>query len=150
MAKAPTINDGRGYKYEMGFSADGQPLPDPSVFSGKRSALDSSGSRDANGLLHRNMVAIKNPIKLEYHSISYAMMEYILAALEPASHPEYFSFIFPNPSKGDSEKQVMSEIKAYVGDRDWEVQQAKAAASDANKDWKLKYFGDLKFSVIEY
>ena len=132
----------RGHKYDMGFRVNGSAIPDPSVFTGAASALDSQGSRDANGLLHRKMVAMKHPLKLEYHSISWTMMETIMSKLTGES----FRFTFPDPADG------YITITAYVGDREWVTQFARGPVDRSGTDdsWKQQWFGDLSFSVIEY
>lgn len=136
----------RDLKYKMGFMVNGKRIPDPSVFSGRASALDSSGSRDANGQLHRCMVAEKHPVKLEYKAITFNQMRSIMDKM----HEESFQFTFPDPVYGSV------TIKAYVGDREWDCQRAggvKVTPNSQNEeaaDWKDDWFGDLKFSVIEY
>lgn len=134
--------DIRGYRYEMGFKVNGVAIPDPAVFTGAASALDSKGGRDANGTLHRKMVAMKHPLKLEYHSISWEMMETIMSKMTGES----FQFTFPDPADG------YITIKAYVGDREWGTAMARSRVdqSRATKSWKGNWFGDLSFSVIEY
>ena len=127
----------RTYNYTMGFAVDGVEIPDPAVFTGKASALDSEGGRDATGKLHRNMVATKYPVKLEYHAISYAMMESIMSKMQGSS----FKFTFPDPLNGTM------TVKAYVGDRDWEVIMANGAPEG---DWKRNWYGNLSFSVIQF
>lgn len=121
----------------MGFKVNDVAIPDPAVFTGKASALDTEGGRDATGTLHRNMVATKRPVKLEYHGISFAMMEKIMSKMTGS----YFSFTFPDPMNG------LTTIKAYVGDRDWETTIANGSQAGA---WKERWFGNLNFSVIEY
>lgn len=130
----------RGYSYKMGFKINGNQIPDPSVFSGKASALDTDGGRDATGTLHRAMVATKHPLSLEYHSITYDVMESIMTLMKGES----FNFTFPDPLDG------LITIKAYVGDREWETQSAGATPKAKNTAWKQEWMGDLKFSVIEY
>lgn len=130
----------RGHNYRMGFAVNGSPIPDPSVFTGKASALDTSGGRDANGMLHRAMVATKHPLKLEYHSITYAMMEEIMGKMRG----DRFNFTFPDPLEG------YITITAYVGDRDWETQEAGDAVQEKSNAWKADWLGNLSFSVIEY
>lgn len=129
----------RTYSYSMGFKVNGEKIPDPSVYTGKASALDSEGGRDANGKLHRCMVAMKHPVKLEYNGISWAMMESILSKMTAPG----FNFTFPDPMHG------VLTMHAYVGDRDWETLMAPGAQDEDGK-WKQKWFGNLKFSVIEY
>lgn len=130
----------REYNYYMGFAVDGSAIPDPSVFTGAASALDSKGGRDCTGTLHRSMVATKHPLKLEYHAITFAMMENIMSKMRGES----FQFTFPDPLDG------VITIKGYVGDRDWSTKMAHGEPSTSNTSWKEKWIGDLKFSVIEY
>lgn len=130
----------RGYKYKMGFAVNGAAIPDPSVFTGKASALDSSGGRDATGTLHRAMVATKHPLKLEYNSISFAMMESIMSKMKGES----FNFTFPDPLDG------LITMKAYVGDRDWETQLAGSKPNTRSASWKDEWMGNLSFSIIEF
>ncbi len=147
----------RTYNYTMGFRVGSTRIPDPSVFTGKASALDSQGRRDAKGTLHRKMVATKHPIKLEYNNIDWAMMQTIMGLLTKES----FKFTFPDPLEG------LITIKAYVGDRDWTVVRTASgyttpggivsnggAVSNGQTyiaDGVLgEYIGTLKFSIIEY
>ncbi len=125
------INMSPGYNYDMGFKVNNTRIPDPTKFSGKVSDLDTMGKRDANGLLHRNMVATKHPLKLEYENIEWSMIQSICALMASDS----FSFTYKDPAKGTK------TITAYVGDRDWEVISAPSSG---------KKIGNLKFSVIEY
>lgn len=119
-------------KYDMGFAIDNIPIPDPAVFTGAESDLDTMGERDATGYLHRNRVATKHPLKIEYHNISWdAIMD-----ICPLLRQDKFNFTFPSPFQGG-----MQTIEAYVGDRDFECV------------WKPTNgvgIGNLKFSVIEY
>ena len=131
----------RRYNYEMGFAVNGEPIPDPSVFTGKGSALDSMGNRDATGTLHRAMVAYKHPVKLEYHNITFAMMQEIMSKMTDES----FQFTFPDPMDG------LITVKAYVGDRDWDTVEARdSVGSGDDVGWKGAWLGNLSFSVIEY
>lgn len=130
----------RGYSYRMGFQINGSPIPDPSVFTGAASALDTSGGRDATGTLHRAMVTTKHPLKLEYHSITFDMMENIMSKMRGDS----FQFTFPDPLEG------YITIKAYVGDREWETQAAQNQVQEQSTTWKRSWLGNLSFSVIEY
>lgn len=118
--------------YGMGFSVDGIPIPDPSVFTGAESDLDTMGERDATGYLHRNKVATKYPLKLEYSNISWDTIMEICPLLRKAK----FRFTFPSPFLGG-----FQTIDAYVGDRDFEC---------VWKPYGSVGVGNLKFSVIEY
>lgn len=121
----------RDYKYNMGFKINNTPIPDPSVFTGRDSALDSEGGRDMNGLLHRKMVATKHPTKIEYNNMDWEMMQTVMGLMLDES----FQFTYPDPRTGPT------TIKAYCGDREWECVMA-----DDNKGW----IGTLKFSCIEF
>ncbi len=120
------------YTYDMGFEVDGTPIPDPSAFSGADSALDTSGERDMTGMLHRNMVATKHPLKIEWNILDWGMMNFIL----PLVRGESFLFKYPDPSTG-----TYQTIKAYAGDRSWDVVRIMPDGT---------YTGKLSFSVIEF
>lgn len=132
----------RTHSYRMGFRVNGSAIPDPSVFTGAASALDTSGGRDATGTLHRAMVATKHPLKLEYHSITFSTMQSIMSKMRGES----FQFTFPDPLDG------YITIKAYCGDRNWETQMAgeEVDTQGSSAEWKKDWIGDLSFSVIEY
>lgn len=120
------------YRYTMGYKVGNTPIPDPTKFSGKDSDLDAEGSRDHTGYLHRNRVATKHPIKLEYENIGWDMIKTIMALLKDAK----IQFTYPDPVDGPT------QIDAYVGDRDYECVRAPGEPSG--------WIGTLKFSVIEY
>lgn len=117
--------------YSMGFKIDNSPIPDPMEFSGAVSDLDSMGERDATGLLHRDRVATKHHLKLEYKNISWDVLESICSKMRNPS----FQFTYVDPVDGEI------TITAYVGDRDWDD-----VYSPEDECW----IGNLKFSVIEY
>lgn len=121
----------RTYSYSMGFKINNTAIPDPSVFTGKDSALDSEGGRDMNGLLHRKMVATKHPTKMEYNNIDWDMAKTIMGLMLGES----FNFTYPDPRTGTT------TIKAYCGDREWEVIRA-----GQTRGWIC----NLKFSCIEF
>lgn len=118
--------------YDMGFAVNGIPIPDPSVYTGAESDLDTMGERDATGYLHRNRVATKHPLKIEYQNISWDTIMTIC----PLLREDKFRFTFPDPFDGG-----MRTIDAYVGDRDFEC---------VWKPLNGVSIGNLKFSVIEY
>lgn len=120
-----------GYRYDMGFKINGTRIPDPMKFTGKVSDLDTLGKRDATGLLHRNRVATKHPLKLEYSNIQWSMIQFICSLMTG----DKFTFSYTDPAVG------AKTIEAYVGDRDWEVVSAAKGREP---------IGTLKFSVIEY
>ena len=119
-------------QYTMGFAIDNQPIPDPAVFTGAESDLDTMGERDATGYLHRNKVATKYPMKLEYHNVRWEVIMDICALVRK----DKFTFTFPSPFVGGEQT-----IDAYVGDREFECVWAPLNGV---------YIGNLKLSLIEY
>lgn len=115
----------------MGFKINGASIPDPAAFSGAVSDLDTMGERDLTGLLHRNRVATKHHLKLEYHNVFWSE----IASLCDKLRGDRFFFTYPDPIDGEI------TITAYTGDREWED-----VKSVAGEPW----IGNLSFSVIEY
>ena len=68
----------RSYKYTMGFLVTNTPLPDPSKMTYQVGDLDTSGSRDATGLLHRAYVTTKINYELSWNSLDWEMLQVIL------------------------------------------------------------------------
>lgn len=120
-------------RYDMEFAIDGKAIPDPAVFTGAESDLDTMGERDATGYLHRNMVATKHPLKLEYQNIPWRTVIDICTLMRGKDR---FQFTFPDPFRNDK-----STITAYVGDREFECVWANRLNT---------WLGNLKFSIIEY
>lgn len=120
------------FHYDMGFAVNGVPIPDPTSFSGAESDLDTMGERDATGYLHRDRVATKHPLKVEYKNISWGMIMFIARLLTS----DKFQFTYPSPFSGG-----LSTMDAYVGDREFEAVRAPTGGI---------WIGHLKFSVIEY
>lgn len=118
-------------RFDMGFMVNGTPIPDPTKFTGAVSDLDLMGKRDATGYLHRERVATKHPLKMEYTNISWQMICYICGLLKD----DKFTFTYRDPAEGQM------TFDAYVGDREWEV--VRAVNGEA-------HIGTLKFSVIQY
>lgn len=125
----------RTYTYTLGFAAGSTPLPDPSGFSGETADVDASGERDLTGTLHRDWVATKIPVQMQYTNIGWDMCQTILGAVNT---PE-FEFTYPDPNTGTTRTGTY-----YVGNRKWDVVWMPADADPA--DW----FVNLSFSVIEY
>lgn len=126
-------------RYTMGFKVNNTNIPDPSVFSGAESDLDTMGERNANGMLIRNRVAKKAHLKMEYHNIPWSAIQVIGLLLADDNGTGKFSFTFPSPFRGST--ILPQTIQAYAGDRDYE-----AVWSPENEMW----IGNLSFSVIEY
>ena len=119
--------------YTMGFSVNNSPIPDPSAFSGKESDLDTMGERDATGYLHRNRVATKHPLSIEYRNIPWNVITKLCKLLTE----DTFQFQFPDPFSYTER----TTIDAYAGDRDF-----SAVWSPTYGIW----LGNLKVSIIEY
>ena len=119
-------------RYSMGFSVDNTPIPDPSVYTGAESDLDTMGERDVTGYLHRDKVATKHPLKMEYQNLRWETIMDIGKLL----NKDKFTFTYPSPFTGD-----IQTMEAYVGDREFECTWAPEGAV---------WVGTLKFSVIEY
>lgn len=99
----------RTYSYKMGIVANGLPLPDPSEWNYQVGDLDTSGSRDATGLLHRAYVATKINYEFKWNGLEWEMLQDILAAVLA----EKFTLVAPDP-------RVFNEVYTgdyYVGDR---------------------------------
>lgn len=120
--------------YNMGFMIDNIPIPDPNAFDGKESDLDTMGERDATGYLHRNKVATKHPMSIQYQSIPWGTIKRICGLMRK----EKFQFTFPDPFNIDT---GFTTIDAYAGDRNF-------TAVWCPKDGI--YIGDLKVSIIEF
>ena len=123
------------YNYKMGIVIDGKALPDPSEWNYQVGDLDTSGKRDATGLLHRAYVATKINYEFKWNAVEWKMLDWILKACKK----DKFAMTAPDPrSFGD-----WYEGNYYVGDR-------------TGKGW---YFTperretgmfDLKLKFIEY
>lgn len=123
----------RMYSYSMGFRVNGEPLPDPSSFTGAESDLDTLGKRDSTGELRRNKVAMKAHIKLEWQNVQWNMIELIGNLMNKSDR---FQFVYFDPIRGEQ------EITAYCGDREWEVTRAVDISSG-------EWIATLKVSIIQ-
>ena len=124
-------------KYTLGIKIANTPIPDPSGFSYTVSALDSDGSRDTGGTLHRNMVATKHNLKLSYDCLDWATVKTILGLLTAES----LSVVFPYPEGSTTETGYSGTY--YVGDRTVEmIDMSESAWAD--------YRGKLSFDLIEF
>ena len=121
------------YRYSMGFSVNGTPIPDPSSFKGAQSDLDTLGERDSNGDLRRNKVAMKCNMEIEWQNIGWSMMTIIGNLLNKSDR---FMFTYPDPIEG------LQTIIAYCGDRNWE---AVKCTANSNNEW----VGTFKVKIIE-
>lgn len=83
----------RQYNYHMGITIDGTPIPDPSEWNYQVGDLDTSGSRDATGLLHRAYVATKINYEFSWNALEWEMLEVVVNAIQ---NPK-FRMIAPDP-----------------------------------------------------
>ena len=122
----------RQYKYDMGFKVNSTNIPDPSKFTYQVGDLDTSGSRDATGLLHRAYVATKINYELSWNSLDWEMLQTILAAV---NHPKFtFKGIDPRTFNTTYTGQY------YVGDRTGDAQYYLPEKDDvAQFSLKLKF-----------
>ena len=124
----------REYSYIMGFRIGGNPIPDPSTYSGAQSDLDTLGERDATGRLRRNKVATKCYVELEWKNIEWSMIQNIGKAM--GGSKDRFEFQYLDPLEGSQ------TITAYCGDRNWNV---VGCRSDFQHEW----IGTLKVKIVE-
>lgn len=68
-------------------------LPDPSEWNYQVGDLDTSGSRDATGLLHRAYVATKINYEFKWNALEWEKLQEILSAI---GHPK-FQMTAPDP-----------------------------------------------------
>lgn len=125
----------RHYNYNMGIKVNGVSLPDPTDMDYQVGDLDTSGSRDATGLLHRAYVATKINYEFTWGAIEWEMLEVILDAVNT---PE-FTLTAPDPRTF----KTMYTGQYYVGDRTGNAHYYRPDQDDV-AEFKLK----LKF--IEY
>ena len=123
------------YKYELGITVDGVNLPDPSEWNYQVGDLDTSGSRDATGLLHRAYVATKINYEFKWNALEWEMLERIINAVDSPQ------FTLKAPDPRHFKKTYTGQY--YVGDR-------------TGKGWfympqrEERAVFDLKLKFIEY
>ena len=123
------------YKYELGITVNGVNIPDPSEWDYQVGDLDTSGSRDATGLLHRAYVATKINYEFKWNALEWEMLERIINAVDS---PE-FTLKAPDPRHF---KKTYTG-KYYVGDRT-----GKGWYYSLNRKERATF--DLKLKFIEY
>ena len=97
------------YNYKMGIKVGDVEIPDPSKWTYQVGDLDTSGSRDATGLLHRAYVATKINYEFEWNAIEWEMLEKIVDAVQSPK----FKLTAPDPRT--FKKKYTGYY--YVGDR---------------------------------
>ena len=125
----------RQYNYTMGIRVGNVDLPDPAEWTYQVGDLDTSGSRDANGLLHRSWVATKINYEFKWNGLEWKMLDTILSAVKKAK----FKRTAPDPR---SFKETYTG-NYYVGDRS-----GKNYYYLTNKEDVATF--DLKLKFIEY
>lgn len=84
-------------------------IPDPSEWNYQVGDLDTSGSRDATGMLHRAYVATKINYEFTWNGLEWEMLNQVLRLV---NHPK-FKLTAPDPR----EIGAMYKGQYYVGDR---------------------------------
>lgn len=124
------------YHYTMGITVNGTPIPDPSEWDYEVGDLDTSGSRDATGYLHRERVAQKINYGFSWKGLEGSMLQAILSLVSS----DKFTLSAPDP-RTFTESHYTAEY--YVGDRT-----GKAYYYWVGND-EIAVF-DLKLKFIEY
>lgn len=123
------------YSYKMGIKVGNTSIPDPTEWNYQVGDLDTSGSRDATGLLHRAYVATKINYEFSWNALEWEMLQRIITAVNKPK----FTMTAPDPRKfGDTYKGSF-----YVGDRT-----GKGWYYLPEKDEKAVF--SLKLKFIEY
>ena len=125
----------RKYSFAMGIKVGDVNIPDPSEWNYQVGDLDTSGSRDATGLLHRAYVATKINYEFSWNALEWEMLQVVLdAVMQPqftmtAPDPRYFGESYTG--------------QYYVGDRT-----GKGWYFMPEKDEQATF--SLKLKFIEY
>ena len=125
----------RPYTYDMGIQIGSTAIPDVGKWNYQVGDLDTSGSRDATGLLHRARVATKINYEFEWNSLEWEMLSTILSLVSAES----FQLTAPDPRSFNNTYTGTY----YVGDRTGNCQYYIPGKND-----KASYTLKLKF--IEY
>ena len=81
------------YNYDMGIQVNGIDIPDPAEWTYQIGDLDTSGKRDATGLLHRAYVATKINYEFSWNGLEWEMLQRIVNAVNTPQ----FRFAAPDP-----------------------------------------------------
>ena len=125
----------RHYNYELGITIGGgntPNIPDPSKWTYQVGDLDSSGSRDGNGTLHRGYICTKINYEFTWEGIEWEMLQQILQLV---NYPE-FMLTAPDPRTFNTSYTG----RYYVGDRTGEAKYFSTTRDErANFSLKLKF-----------
>ena len=132
------------YKYSMGIKVGDVAIPDPGKWTYQVGDLDTSGSRDAKGLLHRAYVATKINYEFEWNSLEWEMLQRIVKAVQKPK----FKLTAPDPRTFDSTYKG----DYYVGDRTgschYFIPEKSSAAGNSGRSEVASF--SLKLKFIEY
>ena len=104
--RSPQINGGR---YMEMIVVDGVEMPCPSSFTwGLQDVSDSDAGRTLDALMHKNRIAQKRKIGLQWAGKNPSETSFILQAF----NPEYVQVTYPDAMSGQNETRTF-----YVGDR---------------------------------
>lgn len=101
------------YNYKLGIKVNNTPIPDPAKWAYQVGDLDTSGNRDATGLLHRAYVATKINYEFTWNALEWEMLNTILEAVQ---NPQ-FTLKAPDP-RNFAQSYTGTY---YVGDRTGDV-----------------------------
>lgn len=134
------------YNFAMGITVGNgntPNIPDPSEWTYQVGDLDTSGARDATGLLHRAYVASKINYEFKWNAIEWKMLQNILALVNTPK----FRMTAPDPRTFDT----MYTGDYYVGDRTGSVKYYLPSDPDTGRTGKPEIaVYDLKLKFIEY
>lgn len=132
--------DGFVYNYPkvLNISIGDFVLPDPSSWTYQIGDLDTSGSRDSTGYLHRSYVATKINYEFSWNALEWEMLDKILNAIN--AKPK---FTLKAPDPRNFRKVHTGDY--YVGDRTGEVK----FFSTPTQRKEIAVFS-LKLKFIEY
>lgn len=125
----------RQYNYNMGIKVGSVNIPDPSEWTYQVGDLDTSGKRDATGLLHRAYVATKINYEFSWKALDWEMLQIIVAAVQNQK------FVLTAPDPRTFNTLYIGDY--YVGDRT-----GKCLYFLPDKSDKAQF--DLKLKFIEY
>ena len=125
----------RSYNYTMGIRVGSTNIPDPSEWTYQVGDLDTSGKRDATGLLHRAYVTTKINYEFSWKALDWEMLQIIVGAVQN----QKFTLTAPDPRTFNSSYTG----DYYVGDRTGKCLYYLPEKSD-----KAQF--DLKLKFIEY
>ena len=96
---------------------NGADMPAPTEMTCTISDIDSSKSgRSADGMMHRDRIAVKRKLQLKWNFLSAADMSKLLNAVKS----DFFACTYPDPEAGTNKT-----LQFYVGDRSTPVYTVK-------------------------